>query len=110
VVEAETRFSTKINIDMKSLSQSLLSNSVHPDVFLKFGRRATPNGRAEVQSTDLETREYRGRCVLAVWIYAVNWLCVEIWYLKLEKVRAKRLGLWHPNHGTNKIKFHSFDP
>jgi hypothetical protein len=110
IVEAETSLRTNMNIDLKSLIQSFLTNSVHPDIFLKFGKRTLSNGQVDVRTTDMPTREYRGRCVLAVWIYAVNWLCVEVWYLKLDKTRAKRLGLWHPSYGTNRIKLHSFDP
>lgn len=98
-----------IAIDLSTFSSALLWDKAHPNVYLKFGLGPTLKTGIAVGNSDIRTINTIDKCVMATWIYYVDWMDVMVMYIEDGQKRYGLKGSWHPRLGTNKITLSDFE-
>lgn len=95
-------------IDLVKFSSAFLTEKAHTNVYLKFGRGPTlPKGIA-VGNSDMSMIYDDKKCVMATWIYYLDWMDVMVMFIEDGQRREGIKNSWHPRFGTNKIVISDF--
>jgi len=96
-----------MTLDIKGFSHAILTDTAHPNVYLKFG----VGKEGQVGSSDvwLSVPAAAGSSAFATWYYWVDKLAVNVMFGQDGEKRQGLLGAWHPRSGTNKLVIGDFD-
>ena len=90
-------------IDIKIFSESIMSNKPCKHVFLNFKKWGRKLGVRDCSTTPVDVSDMKQKGVIAVWMYTVGELIVEVIYSP-SGFRSEFLDrTFHPNGPTNKI-------
>jgi hypothetical protein len=92
-----------IKIDVTALANSILTETAHPHVYLRFGcdpLRINSTGMTNLHAAIDPT----GSCAFATWTYWVDSLMVDVMFAKDDWPDRELLkDSWHPRLGTSKL-------
>lgn len=87
----------QIPIDIRPFSEAILSQTAHPNLFLAICPAIVRNPIKLVGYTDLQTIQFQGQVVYAVWFYIFDKICVRVVFSKPSQHRKGLIGTWHPS-------------
>ena len=88
----------QIPIDIRPFSEAILSQTAHPNLFLAICPEILRNSIKLVGYTDLQTIQFQGQVVYAVWFYILDKICVRVVFSKPGQHRKGLIGTWHPSN------------
>jgi hypothetical protein len=92
----------KVPIDIAPFSKAIMTNGVHPEVHLQFGKCDGTIGRSNLHCW---TTEYGS--ILAGWLYELDSIAVSVLFAQAGRW-TPATNLWHPRTGSNRIKITDF--
>ncbi len=86
-----------IAIDIKHFSESILSETAHPNLFLAICPSIDRYRTNSVGYSDLRIVKKGGHVVYAVCFYILDKICVRVVFSKPGQHRKGLIGTWHPS-------------
>lgn len=105
IIESEFRLKNKIPIDIKSFSEAILNQRIHPRIYLSFKYRKQTITIAENSDVHVFINEATNEVAYATWLYCTGNLVVNIMYALPNEKREGLKSAWHPRLGYKRFTF-----
>lgn len=96
---------SEIPIDIKSFSEAILNQRIHPNIYLSFKYRKQTITIAENSNVDVFINEVTNEVAFATWLYCTGNLVVNIMYALPDEKREGLKSAWHPRLGYKRFTF-----
>jgi hypothetical protein len=93
----------KAPIDVTPFADAIMSERAHPEVYLQFGKGDGTVGRSNLECIKIETGH-----IMALWLYRIGPVTVNVMYAQDEGVWEGLSDTWHPKFPTKRIEIADF--